>query len=118
MEEKEMTKIFLKTRGPFYYEKTIASAPVDFTEMVGMGVRLEEAVREGRLVRNDNSSGGAKKFSSSFQKKRESDANAISHGRNSLFRNQSQQVASVTPVVNSAPIASVSQQPARRNPYP
>src|SRR4051812_39379118 len=57
MEEKEMTKIFLKTLGPFYYEKMIASAPVDFTEMVGMGVRLEEAVREGRLVRNDNSSG-------------------------------------------------------------
>ncbi|XP_058751635.1 uncharacterized protein LOC131624732, partial [Vicia villosa] len=82
MEEKEMTKIFLKTLGPFYYEKMIASAPVDFTEMVGMGVRLEEAVREGRLVRNDNSSGGAKKYGSSFQKKKESDTNAVSHGRN------------------------------------
>jgi len=28
----------------------IASAPGNFAEMVGMGTRLEEGVREGRLV--------------------------------------------------------------------
>ena len=49
VEEKEMTKIFLKTLGAFYYERMVASAPSDFTEMVGMGIYLEEAVREGRL---------------------------------------------------------------------
>ena len=43
-----MTKIFLNTLGSFYYERMVASAPSDFTEMVDMGVRLEEAVR--RLV--------------------------------------------------------------------
>jgi hypothetical protein len=42
LEEKEMTKIFLNTLGPFYYERMIASAPSDFTEMVNMGMRLEE----------------------------------------------------------------------------
>src|SRR3954467_10912821 len=88
MEEKEMTKIFLKTLGPFYYEKMITSAPVDFTEMVGMGVRLEEVVREGRLVQNDNPSGGARKYGSSFQNKKESDANVISHGKNNRSRSQ------------------------------
>ena len=31
MEEKEMTKIFLKTLGSFYYEIMVASAPSDFT---------------------------------------------------------------------------------------
>src|SRR3954468_7802471 len=109
MEEKEMTKIFLKTLGPFYYEKMIASALVDFTEMVGMGVRLEEAVREGRLVQNDSVSSIVKKYGSSFQKKNESDANAISHGRNSLSKgkasHQPQQVASVASIVNSAHVA-------------
>ena len=50
LEEKEMTKIFLKTLSSFYYERMIASAPSDFTEMVNMGVRLEEGVREGRLT--------------------------------------------------------------------
>ena len=44
MEEKEMTKIFLKTLGAFYYERMVASAPSDFTEMLGMGIRLEEKV--------------------------------------------------------------------------
>ena len=41
LEEKEMTKIFLKTLSPFYYERMIFSSPNDFTEMVNMGVRLE-----------------------------------------------------------------------------
>ena len=49
-----MTKIFLKTLGAFYYERMVASAPIDFTEMVGMGVRLEEVVREGCLTRSEN----------------------------------------------------------------
>ena len=51
--EKEMTKIFLKTLSSFYYERMIASAPSDFTEMVNMGMRLEEGVREGRLTRDE-----------------------------------------------------------------
>ncbi|XP_058741242.1 uncharacterized protein LOC131613604 [Vicia villosa] len=33
MEEKEMIKVFLKTLSTFYYEKMVASAPNDFTEM-------------------------------------------------------------------------------------
>ena len=45
LEEKEMTKVFLNTLGPFYYERMIASARGDFTEMVSMGMRLEEGVR-------------------------------------------------------------------------
>ena len=44
LEEKEMTKIFLKMLSSFYYERMIASAPNDFTEMVNMGIRLEEGV--------------------------------------------------------------------------
>ena len=53
LEEKEMTKIFLKTLSSFYYERMIASAPSDFTEMVNMGMRLEEGVREGRLTKEE-----------------------------------------------------------------
>jgi len=39
-----MTKIFLNTLSPFYYKRMVASAPSDFTEMVSMGMRLEEGV--------------------------------------------------------------------------
>lgn len=40
-EEKEMTKIFLITLSPFYYEHMISSASNDFTGMVSMGIRLD-----------------------------------------------------------------------------
>ena len=56
LEEKEMTKIFLKTLSSFYYEWMIGNAPSDFTEMVNMGMRLEEGVREGRLAKDESSS--------------------------------------------------------------
>ena len=70
MEEKEMTNIFLKTLGGFYYDRMVASVPSDFTEMVGMGVRLEEAVREGCLTNSENS-GSTKKPSYIIAKKKE-----------------------------------------------
>src|SRR4030043_584121 len=60
--EKELTKIFLETLDAFYYNRMVASAPSDFTEMVNMGVRLEEGVRKGRLVREDAPINNTKKF--------------------------------------------------------
>lgn len=44
LEEKKMTKIFLKTLSSFYYENMVASAPSDFTKMVNMGMHIEEGV--------------------------------------------------------------------------
>ena len=61
-EEKELTKIFLETLDAFYYNRMVASAPSDFTEMVNMGGRLEEGVRKGRLVREDAPINNTKKF--------------------------------------------------------
>ena len=75
LEEKEMTKIFLKTLSSFYYERMIASAPSDFTEMVNMGMRLEEGVKEGRLTREEGSSA---KHYGVFSKKKDGEAHAVS----------------------------------------
>ena len=74
-----MTKIFLKTLSSFYYERMIASAPSDFTEMVNMGMRLEEGVREGWLSKEEVSS--SKKYDSGFSRKKEGEASAVSVGR-------------------------------------
>jgi hypothetical protein len=79
LEEKEMTKIFLKTLNLFYYERMIASAPNDFTKMVNMGMRLEEGVREGRLSKEEAST--SKKYGSNFSKRKENETNAVSSGR-------------------------------------
>ena len=54
----------------------VASAPSNFTEMVGMGIRLEEAVREGHLTKSE-SSGGVKKTSYGFTKNKDGDANVV-----------------------------------------
>ena len=106
MEERDMTKIFLKTLGAFYYERMVVSAPSDFTEMVKMGIRLEEAVREGRLTRSEGS-GGVKKPSYGFTKNKEGDANVVMQERrvNTPRRNSQchQQVTSVTLVVDVVP---------------
>ena len=56
-----MTKIFLNTLGPFYYEIMITSAHKDFTEMVNMGMRLEEGACEGRLSLDGGSASSVKK---------------------------------------------------------
>ena len=100
-----MTKIFLKTLSSFYYERMIASAPSDFTEMVNMGMRLEERVREGRLSKDEAST--SKRYGSSFSK--DSETNAISSGRQrrpQIRRNQSSrqhhhQVSSVIPIFSN-----------------
>jgi hypothetical protein len=51
LEEKELTEIFLKTLDHFYYEKMVGSAANNFAKMMITGIRLEEGVREGRLVK-------------------------------------------------------------------
>lgn len=63
-----MTKIFLKTLSSFYYDHMIASASSDFTEMVNMGMRLEDVVREGHLTKEVDASSHVKKFANNFSK--------------------------------------------------
>ncbi|KAI5430419.1 hypothetical protein KIW84_034846 [Lathyrus oleraceus] len=75
LEEKEMTKIFLKTLSSFYYERMMSSAPSDFTEMVNMGMRLEDRVCEGRLSHDDGSS--AKRYGG-FSRKKEGETHVVS----------------------------------------
>ncbi|KAK2403270.1 hypothetical protein QL285_052725 [Trifolium repens] len=101
LEEKEMTKIFLKTLESFYYERMIASAPSDFTEMVNMGMRLEEGVREGRLIKGSGSSNiHTKKFEGGFPKKKEQEVGMVAQGR-PKGGNYQRHVAAVALAVNN-----------------
>ncbi|KAI5435277.1 hypothetical protein KIW84_021914 [Lathyrus oleraceus] len=81
----------------------IVSAPSDFTEMVNMGMRLEEGVREGRLSRDEASS--SKKYDSSFGKKKDNEANAVISGRQrrpQIRRIQQQQPQQLTNTYNNS----------------
>ncbi|XP_050888035.1 uncharacterized protein LOC127093174 [Lathyrus oleraceus] len=106
LEEKEMTKMFLKTRSSFYHDIMIASVPSDFTEMVNMGMRLEEAVREGRLTKEAGASSHVKKFTNNFSKKKESDVNFVSYDKQ---RRKYQHVAVVSPIISPPMIAPIYQ---------
>ena len=77
LEEKELTKIYLKTLSMFYYDRMVASASSNFSEMVNMGVRLEEAVREGRLIKSEETVNDNKKYGSRFSKKKEKDVSMV-----------------------------------------
>ena len=66
-----MTKIFLETLSSFYYERMIASALNDFTEMVNMGMQLDEGVHEGRLAKEGGSYNSVRKFGNGFPRKKE-----------------------------------------------
>lgn len=77
LEEKEMKKLFMKTLSLLYYGWMVASAPSDFSEMVNMGLRLEEGVREGRS-KEGSSSEGSRKYGNDLPKKKEHDASSIS----------------------------------------
>ncbi|XP_039690657.1 uncharacterized protein [Medicago truncatula] len=84
IEEKEMTKIFLKTLNHFYYEK-----------MVGKGVR------EGRLVKDGASDSGAKKFGNNFPRKKAPEVGMVAHGRPQQNYPAYQHVAAITPATNA-----------------
>jgi hypothetical protein len=50
LDEEELTQTFLKTLKKEYMERMIVSAPNNFSDMVTMGTRLEDAVREGIII--------------------------------------------------------------------
>ena len=79
----------------------IASAPSDFTEMVNMGMRLEEGVREGRFSRDDSSS--AKRYGS-FTKKKEGETYDVS---SHIKRRPSGKRKDVRPTVNQHQVAHI-----------
>ena len=101
IEEKEMTKLFLKTLTQFYYEKMVGSAPKNFAEMVGMGVQLEEGVREGRLVKDGTSASETKKFGNNFPRKKDQEVSMVAHGRPQQNYPTYQHIVAITPAANT-----------------
>src|SRR4030065_1317941 len=73
----------------------VASAPSDFNEMVNMGVRLEEGLLKGLLVRESASSSSTKKFGNNYGKKKEQEVSAVAHGRSQQWYKGNQCDASV-----------------------
>ena len=115
--EKELTRIFMDTLSPFFWEKMIGSVSSNFTDLVTIGQRLEEGIKSGKVSRVAESSNAAKKPYGNSQKKREDPTNAVlAEDRRPHHRPQHSNrayIAAVTPVVTAQP-AQTPQRPAMR----
>ncbi|CAL5192356.1 unnamed protein product [Lathyrus oleraceus] len=82
----------------------VASAPSDFTEMVNMGMRLEEGVREGRLAKDESSS--SKRYGAF--KRKDGEAHAVqshpTHRRPSAQRKPARRAGHQHQVAHIAPV--------------
>lgn len=122
----ELTRIFLKTLNPFYYKNMVATAPNNFNEMVIMGMRLEEGVREGRLTIESGSSGnsagssstGNKKFGNGYPKKSTPEVGMVAHGGPQPVYPNHPYIANLTPQMSAPPNPNYqSQRPQTPPPY-
>lgn len=64
--EKELTRLFMDTLQPFFWEKMIGSVSSGFTELLSIGERLEEGIKNGKNANVVESSSGARKSSRKF----------------------------------------------------
>ncbi|XP_050889460.1 uncharacterized protein LOC127094709 [Lathyrus oleraceus] len=86
--------------------------PRDFTEMVGVGVQLEEGIKEGRVASDNYASASSTKTFGGWKKKKEGDPNAASHHRPINIRQQYQPDAQAAPAPQvQQPMPSYYQQP-------
>ncbi|GAU43337.1 hypothetical protein TSUD_398820 [Trifolium subterraneum] len=97
VEEKELCKLFLHTLSPFFYEKMVGIVSRSFTEMVEMGMCLEEGVHQGRLIRENAPTNTAKKYGNSFSKKKESEVGMVAQGGPQSRYPTYQHVSAITP---------------------
>ncbi|GAU49442.1 hypothetical protein TSUD_407340 [Trifolium subterraneum] len=114
VEEKELCKLVLHTLSPFFYEKMVGIVSRSFTEMVEMGMCLEEGVRQGRLIRENAPTNTAKKYGNSFSKKKESEVGMVTQGGPQSRYQTYQHVSAITPT--SQP--QMTQAPPPQYPHP
>ncbi|GAU51875.1 hypothetical protein TSUD_416600 [Trifolium subterraneum] len=97
VEEKELCKLFLHTLSPFFYEKMVGIVSRSFTEMVEMGMCLEEGIHQGRLIKENAPTSTNKKYGNSFSKKKESEVGMVAQGGPQPRYPAYQHVSAITP---------------------
>ncbi|GAU40821.1 hypothetical protein TSUD_398050, partial [Trifolium subterraneum] len=75
--EKELVDTFMSTLHGPYYEKMIGSISSNFADLVTIGERVEEGIKNGKIQGVTSAQAGAKKFFGGPPKKKEGETNAI-----------------------------------------
>jgi hypothetical protein len=117
IEERELSKMFIHTLNPFFYEKMFNMVSRNFTEVVETGMCLEEVIRQGRLTKESTPASTAKKYGHSFPNKKEAEVGMVAQGgfqpRYSTYQHVSAITLSSQPQMNQTlpPQYSQSYQP-------
>jgi hypothetical protein len=118
LDEREISDLFYETLSPFYSEKMLACASQKFTDMIDMGVRIEDWVRKGHMTKENGSSsgssgdssvgssGGNRKFGNGFPRKNAQEVGMVAYGGSQPVYSNYPYVANVAP-----------QRPQRPPPY-
>ena len=96
----------------------VGSVPRDFTEMVSMGIQLEEGVREGRLTKGNESTSSIKKFGGHLPKKKEQEVGMMAFGGPQQNYPAYQHIAAITPSTNITQPQYPHQYPQHQYPQP
>lgn len=107
----EVSYLFYETLSPFYSENMFGCASQKFTDMVDLGVRIEEWVRKGRGSKDGVSSGdssgsltsgssnGNKKFGNGYPKKNTQEVGMVAHGGSQSVYPNYPYVANIPPLI-------------------
>jgi hypothetical protein len=77
LSERELVRIFLGTLQAPYYEKVIESASSGFSDLVTIGEMVELGLKNGKIPNAQSGQTVARKFPTSFPKKKEEETNAV-----------------------------------------
>jgi len=111
LNESEVTDVFFETLSSFYSDKMLGCASQKFTDMVEMGVRIEEWVRKGRVSKegsllvvatsgsSGSSSNGTKKYGNGYPKKVTQEVGMVAHAGSQPIYPNHPFVANISPPI-------------------
>ncbi|WJX20399.1 hypothetical protein P8452_09959 [Trifolium repens] len=86
--ESELVDIFTNTLQGVYFERMVGSVSFGFSDLVKIGERIENGIKNGKIQATNVNQNSAKKSASSFPEKKEEEANYVTSKKGSTIPTQ------------------------------
>ncbi|KAK2442930.1 hypothetical protein QL285_014077 [Trifolium repens] len=86
--ESELVDIFTNTLQGVYFERMVGSVSSGFSDLVKIGERIENGIKNGKIQATNANQNSAKKSASSFPEKKEEEANYVTSKKGSTIPTQ------------------------------
>ena len=90
--ESELIDMFTNTLPGPYYDKMVGSVSAGFSDLVKIGERIENGLKNGKIQFTSGNQDAARKHSGGFQKKKEGETNAVMSGKGGSYQAPSVEV--------------------------